>query len=67
MAPFNDMNPLKDPFKYEDGVPDSTCYGARLGCKFHSIKIQCNSHIITYPSKELCSKMALEEVGVSFP
>ena len=23
------------------------------------------SHIITYPSKGLCSKMALEEVGVS--
>ena len=39
MAPFNDMNPLKDPFKYEDGVPDTTCYGARLGCKFHSIEI----------------------------
>ena len=25
------------------------------------------SHIITYPSKELCSKMALGEVGVSLP
>ena len=25
------------------------------------------SHIITYPSKELCSKMALEEGGVSLP
>ena len=25
------------------------------------------SHIITYASKELCSKMALGEVGVSFP
>ena len=24
-------------------------------------------HIITNPSKELCSKMALGEVGVSFP
>ena len=39
MAPFNDMAPLKDPFKYEDGKSDSTCYGARLGCKFHYIKI----------------------------
>ena len=25
------------------------------------------SHIITYPSKELCSKMALGEGGVSLP
>ena len=25
------------------------------------------SHIITYPSKELCSIMALGEVGVSLP
>ena len=25
------------------------------------------SHIITYPSKEQCSKMALGEVGVSLP
>ena len=25
------------------------------------------SHIITYPSKELCSKMALGEMGVSLP
>ena len=39
MAPLDGMDPLKDPFKYEDGRSDSTCYGARLGCKFHSIKI----------------------------
>ena len=25
------------------------------------------SHIITYPSKELCSKLALGEVGMSLP
>ena len=41
-----------------------------LGCKNYFSEIaNCYSvsHIITYPSKELCSKMALGEVGVSIP
>ena len=38
MAPLYGVVPLEGPL-YENGKPDSTCYGARLGCKFHSIKI----------------------------
>ena len=39
MAPFyGGVSPLQDPNKYLDGTPDTTCYGARLGCKFHSIQ-----------------------------
>ena len=37
MAPFYGVNPFQDPNKYLDGKAYSTCYGARLGCKFHSI------------------------------
>ena len=40
MASFKDMAPLKNPFKYMDGIPEYSCYGARLGCKFNFIKIQ---------------------------
>ena len=40
-APFHDFGfnlaPLQDPNKYLDGKAYTTCYGARLGCKFHSI------------------------------
>ena len=38
MAPFYNMAPIENPFKYMGGVSYPTCYGARLGCKFHSIK-----------------------------
>ena len=38
MAPFyGGVAPLQDPNKYLDGTAYTTCYGARLGCKFHSI------------------------------
>ena len=39
MAPLYGVAPLKDPLKYENGNPDSTCYGGRLGSKFHSLKV----------------------------
>ena len=35
--------------------------------KYYIVELYSVSHIITYPSKELCSKMALGEVGVSLP
>ena len=38
MAPLYGVVPPEGPL-YENGKPDSTCYGARLGGKFHSIKI----------------------------
>ena len=47
MAPFYGVVPLKNPFKYENGATDSTCYGARLGCKFHSFK-KLESKILIY-------------------
>ena len=36
-APFYGVAPLQDPNKYLNGWPFTSCYGARLGCKFHSI------------------------------
>ena len=36
-APFYGVAPLQDPNKYLNGYPFTSCYGARLGCKFHSI------------------------------
>ena len=35
--------------------------------QIHRISLYSVSHIITYPSKELCSKMALGEGGVLLP
>ena len=42
-----------------------TCFDLNNFTK--NVKMYSVSHIITYPSKELCSKMALREVGMSLP
>ena len=40
MASFKDMAPLKNPFKYMDGIPEYSCYGARLGCPIKAGSMQ---------------------------
>ena len=57
------------PTFYRMNVAKSVRHDVRCAhCRAQIVGLRYSvSHIITYPSKELCSKMALREVGVSLP